>query len=55
MKHIMTALVLLTTVSYSSQTQIFPLNAQNSSNFTEGIYLKDTQGLLTFYIGTWRD
>jgi len=54
MKRIMIALVLLTTLSCSSQTQILPLNAQNSSNFTEGIYLKDTQGLLTPYIGTWK-
>ena len=53
MKHTITIIAFMITLSCSSQNQIVPLTQQNLSNFTEGIYLKDTQGLLTPYIGTW--
>jgi len=54
MKYILTTIVLLTILSCNAQTQIVSLTKQNLSNFTEGIYLKDTQGLLTPYVGTWK-
>jgi len=54
MKHIVTTIVLFIILCCNAQTQIISLTQPNLSNFTEGIYLKDTQGLLTPYIGTWK-